>query len=59
MSTAAIDDLDAQIAKLQAQKAKELAKAAKRQQALDREEAKILVGTTPVKGESRRHLQYA
>jgi uncharacterized protein YlxW (UPF0749 family) len=45
-----VDDLDAQIAALQAKRDAAAAKDAQRQKIREREEAKILVGSTPVKG---------
>ena len=42
-------DLDRQIAELQAERAKKYAKAGRARLAQEKEEAKILIGTTPTK----------
>lgn len=46
-------DLDAQIARLQEERAKRMAKAAAAQRKEDASAAKILIGATPTKGEPR------
>lgn len=44
-------DLDAQIAKLQEERARRMAKAAAEQRRAEASAAKILIGATPTKGE--------
>jgi len=50
MGEANIDDLDAQIAELQAKKAVQLAKAAALKKIEDKKAKDILIGSTPTKG---------
>jgi len=50
MGEADIDDLDAQIAELQAKKAVQLAKAAALKKIEDKKAKDILIGSTPTKG---------
>jgi F0F1-type ATP synthase epsilon subunit len=58
MAEAEIDDLDAEIAKLQAQRALKVAKAEALRKIEEKKARDILIGSTPTKGRHSQHVDY-